>query len=51
MGWIHNANAAVAKSAVGRYFRLDGSSHVSAMVARQLEDSKSLTVLPAKSAT
>lgn len=32
MGWssaIHNANVAVAKSFVGRYFRLEGSGHVS----------------------
>jgi hypothetical protein len=29
MGWIHNTNAAVARSAVGRYFRLEGSGHVS----------------------
>ena len=27
--WIHNTNAAVARSAVGRYFRLEGSGHVS----------------------
>ncbi|KAK6430648.1 hypothetical protein LTR95_013193 [Oleoguttula sp. CCFEE 5521] len=27
MGWIHNANAAVARSVVGRYFRLEGSGH------------------------
>ncbi|KAF2170354.1 hypothetical protein M409DRAFT_19173 [Zasmidium cellare ATCC 36951] len=25
--WVHNANAAVAKSPVGRYFRLQGSGH------------------------
>lgn len=31
MGWIHNANAAVARSVVGRYFRLEGSGHVSAI--------------------
>ena len=29
MGWILNTNAAVARSAVGRYFRLEGSGHVS----------------------
>lgn len=28
MGWVHNANAAVARSAVGKYFRLEGSGHV-----------------------
>jgi hypothetical protein len=27
-GWVHNANAAVARSFVGRYFRLEGSGHV-----------------------
>ncbi|KAK5071306.1 hypothetical protein LTR64_007809 [Lithohypha guttulata] len=27
MGWIHNTNAAVARSAVGKYFRLEGSGH------------------------
>lgn len=27
--WIHRTNAAVAKSPVGRYFRLEGSGHVS----------------------
>jgi AGZA family xanthine/uracil permease-like MFS transporter len=27
MGWIHNANAAVARSFVGRRFRLEGSGH------------------------
>jgi hypothetical protein len=27
-GWIHNANMAVARSFVGRYFRLEGSGHV-----------------------
>lgn len=27
--WVGNANAAVARSAVGRYFRLEGSGHVS----------------------
>ncbi|KAF2261975.1 xanthine/uracil permease family protein-like protein [Lojkania enalia] len=27
MGWIHNANLAVAKSPIGRYFRLEGSGH------------------------
>jgi AGZA family xanthine/uracil permease-like MFS transporter len=27
--WIGRANAAVAKSAVGKYFRLEGSGHVS----------------------
>ncbi|KAF2130519.1 hypothetical protein P153DRAFT_384784 [Dothidotthia symphoricarpi CBS 119687] len=26
-GWVHNTNAAVARSAVGRYFRLEGSGH------------------------
>ncbi|KAF1845284.1 purine transporter [Cucurbitaria berberidis CBS 394.84] len=26
-GWIHNANAAVARSFAGRYFRLEGSGH------------------------
>jgi len=30
MGWIHNANATVARSVVGRWFRLEGSGHVSA---------------------
>lgn len=25
MGWIHNANATVARSPIGRYFRLEGS--------------------------
>ncbi|KAI5357634.1 Putative nucleobase cation symporter 2 family [Septoria linicola] len=25
--WVHNTNAAVAKTAVGRYFRLEGSGH------------------------
>lgn len=29
MGWIHNANAAIAKSVIGRRFRLEGSGHVS----------------------
>jgi hypothetical protein len=33
MGWIHNANAAVARSFVGKYFRLEGSGHVS-MIGR-----------------
>jgi len=28
MGWIHNTNAAVARSTLGRYFRLEGSGHV-----------------------
>lgn len=28
MGWVHNTNTAVARSAVGRYFRLEGSGHV-----------------------
>lgn len=28
MGWIPKANAAVARSPVGRYFRLEGSGHV-----------------------
>jgi hypothetical protein len=27
-GWIHNANMAVARSFVGKYFRLEGSGHV-----------------------
>jgi AGZA family xanthine/uracil permease-like MFS transporter len=27
-GWIHNANVAVARSFVGKYFRLEGSGHV-----------------------
>ena len=27
--WIGRANAAVARSAVGKYFRLEGSGHVS----------------------
>ena len=27
--WVGNANAAVARSAVGKYFRLEGSGHVS----------------------
>jgi AGZA family xanthine/uracil permease-like MFS transporter len=27
-GWIHKANAAVARSFVGKYFRLEGSGHV-----------------------
>ncbi|KAL8294762.1 hypothetical protein RB597_008229 [Gaeumannomyces tritici] len=27
MGWTHKANQAVAKSAVGRWFKLDGSGH------------------------
>ncbi|KAI0172368.1 permease family-domain-containing protein [Hypoxylon sp. FL1284] len=27
MGWVHNFNAVVAKSAVGRWFQLDGSGH------------------------
>ncbi|OAG12279.1 xanthine/uracil permease family protein-like protein [Paraphaeosphaeria sporulosa] len=27
MGWVHNFNDSVAKSAVGRWFRLDGSGH------------------------
>ncbi|KAH7135744.1 purine transporter [Dendryphion nanum] len=27
MGWIHNANLSVARTAVGKYFRLDGSGH------------------------
>lgn len=27
MGFIHNANLKVAKSPVGRWFRLDGSGH------------------------
>ena len=27
MGWVHNTNAAIARSAVGRYFRLEGSGH------------------------
>lgn len=27
MTWVHNANAAVARSFVGRYFRLEGSGH------------------------
>lgn len=27
MTWVHNANAAVARSFVGKYFRLDGSGH------------------------
>jgi AGZA family xanthine/uracil permease-like MFS transporter len=27
MGWVHNANLAVAKSPVGRYFRLEHSGH------------------------
>ncbi|KAH7396691.1 permease family-domain-containing protein [Phaeosphaeria sp. MPI-PUGE-AT-0046c] len=26
-GWVHNANAAVARSFVGKYFRLEGSGH------------------------
>ena len=30
MGWIENLNARVAKSPVGRWFKLDGSGHVSA---------------------
>lgn len=35
MGWIHNANAAVARSPVGRYFRLEGSgvSIIGTMIA------------------
>ncbi len=28
MGWVSRANLAVAKSPVGRYFRLQGSGHV-----------------------
>ena len=28
MGWIHTVNLKVAKSPVGRWFRLDGSGHV-----------------------
>lgn len=28
-GWIHKANAAVARSFVGKYFRLEGSGSVS----------------------
>ncbi|EON66846.1 hypothetical protein W97_06248 [Coniosporium apollinis CBS 100218] len=27
MGWVHNANLAIARGPVGRYFRLDGSGH------------------------
>lgn len=27
MGWVHNTNLRIAQSAVGRYFRLDGSGH------------------------
>ncbi|KAF2002004.1 xanthine/uracil permease family protein-like protein [Amniculicola lignicola CBS 123094] len=27
MGWVHNTNVKVAQSAVGKYFRLDGSGH------------------------
>ncbi|KAJ4295294.1 hypothetical protein N0V90_007305 [Kalmusia sp. IMI 367209] len=27
MGWVHNTNQAIAKSPVGRWFRLDGSEH------------------------
>jgi len=27
MGWIHNANAAIAASPVGKWFQLDGSGH------------------------
>jgi hypothetical protein len=29
MTWVHTTNEAVAKSVVGRWFRLDGSGHVS----------------------
>lgn len=34
MGWVHNTNAAVARSFVGRYFRLEGSGHVSNLTYR-----------------
>ncbi|KAI0020600.1 permease family-domain-containing protein [Xylariomycetidae sp. FL0641] len=27
MGWVHDTNARIARSAVGRYFQLDGSGH------------------------
>ncbi|KAF2739758.1 hypothetical protein EJ04DRAFT_508621 [Polyplosphaeria fusca] len=27
MGWVHNTNVKIAQSAVGKYFRLDGSGH------------------------
>lgn len=26
--WVRNTNAAVAKTAMGKYFRLEGSGHV-----------------------
>lgn len=29
MGWMENANHKIAASAVGRWFQLDGSGHVS----------------------
>lgn len=29
MGWVQNVNAKVATSVVGKWFRLDGSGHVS----------------------
>jgi AGZA family xanthine/uracil permease-like MFS transporter len=28
MTWVHNVNLKVARSPVGKYFRLDGSGHV-----------------------
>lgn len=32
-GWVHNANMAVARSFVGRYFRLEGSGHVRSLLS------------------
>lgn len=46
MGWIHNVNAMVAKSPVGRWFRLDGSGH-----PLERKDSHFLTELRAGLAT
>ena len=35
MGWVHDTNARIAASAVGRYFRLQGSGHVGVQLSGQ----------------